>query len=191
MKSEERTGHGNTGGSEEANAFSEFVGLLTRHQADLWAFILSQLPGHPDVADILQETNITLWTNRQRFEPGSDFIAWSFTVAKFAILKHLKKDKRSNRLVFRGDLLALISDEAPEVFRDGNRRLQWLEACLGKLRPADRDLIRHRYQGEGDLEAYGRRIGRSASSLSVTLYRVRAALRACIEKGLTQEEHSA
>lgn len=187
----ERTDRGNDGGFEEECAFSEFVTLLTRHQPDLWAFILSQLPGHPDVADILQETNMTLWTNRQRFEQGTDFIAWSFTVAKFAILKHLKKNKRSDRLVFREELLELVSAEAPEVFRDGNRRLKWLGVCLGKLRPADRDLIRHRYQGEGSLEEYGRRIGRSVSALSVTLHRVRAALRTCIEKGLTQEEHSA
>jgi RNA polymerase sigma-70 factor, ECF subfamily len=187
----ERTGRGNDGESEEERAFSDFVTLLTRHQADLWAFILSQLPGHPDVADILQETNVTLWTNQHRFEQGTDFIAWSITVAKFAILKHLKKGKRSDRLVFREELLELVSAEAPEVFRDGNRRIKWLEVCLGKLRPADRDLIRHRYQGEGNLEEYGRRIGRSASALSVTLHRVRAALRTCIEKGLNHEEHPA
>ncbi len=192
MKSAERTGCGGEGGAGEASSLSEFVNLLTRHQADLWAFILSKAPGHPDVADMLQETNVALWTNRQKFELGTDFIAWSFTVAKFVILKHLKKDKRSsNRLVFRDELLDIISAEAPAAFRDGNSRLKWLETCLEKLRPVDRELVRFRYQEEGGLEEYGRRVGRSAASLSVTLFRVRAALRACIEKGLLQEERSA
>lgn len=188
MKPGEDTACANSGGHDEAGSLAAFVGLLTRHQPDLWAFILSQLPGHPDVADILQETNVTLWTNRHRFELGTDFIAWSFTVARFTILKHLKKNKRADRLVFREELLDLIAAEAPERFRHGNSRLKWLEHCLAKLRPVDRELIRYRYQEEGGLETYGRKIGRSAASLSVTLHRVRAALRACIEKGISQEE---
>ena len=131
---------------------------------------------------------MSLWNNRHRFEPGTDFIAWSFTVTRFTILGHLKKKKRGDWLVFRDELLDMISTEAPDVFRDGSRRLNWLETCLGKLRPEDRDLLDHRYRREGGLAEYGKAVGRSASSLSVTLHRVRAALRSCIEKGMNLEE---
>lgn len=187
MNFHEQTGAQSHCDSDGGAADPDFVALLTRHQPDIWAFILVQLPGHPDVEDILQETNVALWTNRHRFEAGTDFITWSFTVAKFVVLRHLKKGKRSRWLVFRSELLDLISVEAPEVFGDGARRLHWLEACIGKLRFEDRELLRSRYHEHGSLEEYGRRVGRSAASLSVTLHRIRAALRTCIERGLSQE----
>ncbi|MFT5633595.1 MAG: RNA polymerase sigma-70 factor (ECF subfamily) [Rubritalea sp.] len=38
-----------------------FIKLLTEHQANLRAFIVSLMPGSPDVADVLQETNVILW----------------------------------------------------------------------------------------------------------------------------------
>lgn len=176
---------------DDAGVLSEFVGLLTRHQPDLWAFIISRVPGHPEMEDILQETNVALWTHRQRFEKGTDFVAWSFTVAKFVILRHLKKNKRGAWLVFNDDLVELMDSEAPEIFDDGASRLRLLETCLGKLRPEERDLIDYRYSRRGDLETLGRMVGRSASSLSVSLHRIRAALRACIEREQKREERMA
>lgn len=173
--------------SDDAGILSDFVGLLTRHQPDLWAFILSRVPGHPEVEDILQETNVALWNHRQRFEKGTDFVAWSFTVAKFVILRHLKKNKRAGWLVFNDELVELMDSEAPTVFDDGASRLRLLETCLGKLRSDERDLIDYRYSRRGDLESLGRKVGRSASSLSVSLHRIRAALRACIEREQKRE----
>ena len=38
-----------------------FIKLLTEHQANLRAFIVSLMPGSPDVADVLQETNVIPW----------------------------------------------------------------------------------------------------------------------------------
>ncbi len=177
--------------SSSGDEFARFVELLTRHQSDLWAFIFSQLPGHPDVADILQKTNVILWLKRGDFEPGSDFLAWAFSVARYEVRAHLKEAKRANWLVFNDELLETISAEAPEQFGDGNLRLKWLGICLGKLRPAERQLVEHRYESQEGLAEYAARSGRSVSSLSVTLHRVRAALRACIEKGIAREGNTA
>lgn len=162
----------------------EFVTLLTKHQADLWAFIMSQLPGSPDVADVLQKTNLTLWTKQKQFELGTDFRAWAFTVARFEVLAHLKSGKRGNWLVFSHELIEVIAEESPDVIPEAGLRLKQLECCLEKLRPEDRSLLDHRYGSHSGLEAYAAQTGRSVSGLSVTLHRVRSALRECIEKGL-------
>jgi RNA polymerase sigma-70 factor (ECF subfamily) len=37
-----------------------FVKLMTKHQGNLRAFIISLMPGSPNVADVLQETNAVL-----------------------------------------------------------------------------------------------------------------------------------
>lgn len=163
---------------------TEFVSLLTEYQADLWAYIISQLPGSPDVADILQKTNLALWTKQQDFEPGTNFRAWAFTVARFEILAHLKKSKRGNWLVFSDSLQETIASEAPEAVPESSVRLRLLEECMQKLRPNHRELLNHRYQSKDGLDSYARQCGRSVSSLSVTLHRVRANLRKCIQIGL-------
>ncbi|NWK55739.1 sigma-70 family RNA polymerase sigma factor [Verrucomicrobiaceae bacterium N1E253] len=165
---------------------TEFVSLLTEHQADLWAFIISQLPGNPEVGDILQKTNLTLWTKREQFAPGSNFRAWAFSVARFEVLAHLKKHKRGNWLIFNDELLETISMEAPAAIPESSLRLKLLESCTAKLQPQHRDLLNHRYQSKDGLASYAKQCGRSVSSLSVTLHRVRATLRKCIETGLAK-----
>lgn len=165
----------------------EFVTALTNHQADMWAFIVSLMPGHPDVADVLQKANVVLWTKRDSFTPGTNFRAWALSVARFEVLAHLKSLRRQPCFVFDGELLDLLAAEAPEVQPSGSGRLEALEHCLGRLRPQDRELIDQRYRQHGGLERHARRCGRSVSALSVTLFRLRAALRRCISQHLDAE----
>lgn len=54
----------------------EFVTELTANQGRIRAFLVSLMPGSPDIGDILQETNIVLWKSRARYKPGSNFLAW-------------------------------------------------------------------------------------------------------------------
>lgn len=166
---------------------SEFVGLLTAHQADLWAFIIALLPGDSEVADVLQKTNLVLWKGQKKFKPGTNFLAWSFTIARFEVLTHLKKKKRHGPILLDGELLEMIASEAPDEIERADRRLAALENCLKKLRPEDRELLNHRYQSHLGLEKFSKRVGRSVSSLSVTLHRLRTELRKCIANRIAEE----
>ncbi len=74
-----------TGEDEE-----QFVQLLADHQVAIRAFIVSLLPGAPGVDDVIQETNMVLWRKRESFELGTSFKAWSFTVARFQMMRHRK-----------------------------------------------------------------------------------------------------
>lgn len=49
-------------------ALQAYVTLMTKHQANLRAFIVSLMPGSRDVDDVLQDTNAVLWQKRARFE---------------------------------------------------------------------------------------------------------------------------
>ncbi|MCH7225436.1 sigma factor [Haloferula sp. A504] len=90
-------------GSPEADDpgdLQAYVKLMTEHQGNLRAFIISLMPGSPDVADVLQETNAALWQKRAKFEPGSNFIAWSFQIARYEVRRQRDRTKRLGRLVF-------------------------------------------------------------------------------------------
>ena len=170
---------------------AEFVSLLTRHQPDLWSYLITLMPGDPDTADVLQKTNLVLWTKQQDFEPGTNFRAWAFAVARFEVLAHLKKRKREGIVLLDDELLDMIAQEAPDALAASDRRLAALERCLHQLRPQDRKLLDHRYRSNVGLDEFAARVGRSVSALSVTLHRLRSSLRKCVQDQLVREEGGA
>jgi RNA polymerase sigma-70 factor (ECF subfamily) len=172
---------------ETPQALGDFVTLLTRHQPDLLAFIISLMPGDPEVQDVLQKSNLVLWNKRSQFSPGTDFRAWAFAIARFEVLNHLRKQKRARPALLDHGLLETLAAEAPTCLEPADRRLRALELCLAKLRPQDRELLEFRYSSGLGLQEFAERVGRSVSSLSVTLNRLRLALRRCMARQLAAE----
>lgn len=171
--------------SELANTLQEFVTLLTKNQSRIRSFIVALMPGNPDVGDVLQETNLVLWKSRDRFQPGTNFRAWAFTVARLEILHYRARTKRSNRILLSEELLDLITEEMPKT-DDHETYLNALETCKAKLPEKQRELITVRYHPDHSLEQLAQQTGRKASALRVALLRIRTTLRQCIEKSLTQ-----
>ena len=71
---------------DDPAALQVYVSLMTKHQANLRAFIVSLMPGSQDVEDVLQNTNAVLWQKRARYAHGTNFIAWAFKIARFEVL---------------------------------------------------------------------------------------------------------
>lgn len=167
----------------------EFVSLLTDHQEVLRSYIIAQLPGSPDVRDILQEVNITLWERMHDFEPGTNFGAWACTTAYYKILDHRKRLKRDGRLIFDDALCErLVADSGQREPAALEMRRLALRTCLSRLSPANRELLECRYaQARGGMEELAEKTGRTRASLRVTLARLRASLRRCIHEKIRLE----
>ncbi|NWK55804.1 sigma-70 family RNA polymerase sigma factor [Verrucomicrobiaceae bacterium N1E253] len=164
----------------------EFVSLLTDHQEVIRSYIISQVPGSPDVRDILQEVNIRLWEKMNDFQLGTNFGAWACTVAYYKILDYRKKQKRNGFLIFNDELCETLAKEAeerhPEQFE---QKRQALQQCLKQLSQANQELIQARYEdSSNNMAQISQTSGRSRASLRVTLSRLRATLRQCINKRL-------
>jgi RNA polymerase sigma-70 factor (ECF subfamily) len=65
-------------------------------------------------------------------------------------------------------------------------RIRALRGCLGKLKDADRDLLVRRYWKKQRLQDFAVLTGRSLTGLKVTLFRLRAGLKRCIERELPE-----
>jgi hypothetical protein len=89
---------------------AEFIGLLTEHQVDMQAFILSSLGDYSDTLDELQRTNIVLWKKASQFRAGAPFLPWALKVAKFEVLAFMRA-RRRDRQVFCPEVV-----EVGEVF---------------------------------------------------------------------------
>ena len=174
--------------SKVMDQLQEFVAQLTKNQGRIRAFIVTLMPGSPDVGDVLQETNLTLWKSRERFRPGTNFPAWAFKVARLEVLHYrarMKRAKRNDGILLSEELMDLIVEDIPES-GDYEVYLKALESCKSKLSKEQRELLEIRYHSGCSLEQFAQQTGRKASVLRVTLLRIRTALRLCIEQSLPQ-----
>ncbi len=160
-----------------------FVHLVVSHQAALRAFVLSLLPGSPDVDDVIQEANAAIWQKRGEFEIGTNFKGWMFSVAKFKVLAHWRDLKRRKEWAVPEETLVKLIEqgeaggcEATETKHEALRR------CLQQLRPEDRGLVLGRYIQDRSLKELAAKIGRNADSVKVSLHRIRMALKVCVRR---------
>lgn len=167
----------------------EFVQLFTRSQRQIYLYILSQVPSPVEAEEILQETNLVIWRKVDRFEPGTNFLAWAYQIANLEVLKFRERRHRE-KLRFSEEFIERIAEEAqgsPEHFE---ARRQALMTCIARLRDADRQLIEERYSlGENGLSV-ARKLGRPANSVYQSLGRIRRALMECISRRLALEASS-
>jgi RNA polymerase sigma-70 factor (ECF subfamily) len=166
---------------------SEFVLLITRHQASMYAYILTIHPNRVAAQDILQESNIVLCRKRSEFEPGTSFKAWALRIAYWQTMAHLKRVKRSGFVELEPDVIDLVSQEAEEHLGDFEDRHTALRSCLQKLPPGDTSILLAHYRNGESIADLSGRLGRSRDALKQVLMRIRRALRACIERQLAQE----
>lgn len=168
---------------------TEFVAQLTAIQLSLRLYVQSLLAGDSAAHDVVQQANVTLWQKRDEFTRGTNFKAWAFSVARYEVLNHRKRQARDSRFVFGEELEQVFANDLIERADDTERRHEALRSCLKKLRQQDRELLLHRYTATaGTLDDFAQCVGRSVGGLKVSLHRLRNALLGCIEKQLATTE---
>ena len=165
---------------KNSQSLQNYVQLMTQHQGALRGFVVSLMPGMPGVSDVLQETNLVLWQKMEKYEDGSNFLAWAFTIARYEVMHHRDRAKRDGRIVFSDKLVDAIAEVDP-IQEDNEQHLLALESCMNKLNENQRQLIQHRYSKGQSLENLAASLQKPASALRVSLFRTRAALKKCIE----------
>lgn len=167
----------------------EFVQQFTVHQRRLYLFILSQLASTQDAEEVLQETNLVIWSKYHQFDVKTNFFAWAARIATYEILKHRQR-RRSDKLRFSDEFVEAVSRDVQERSDEFEQRRAALELCLQKLRPDDRQLIHQRYQPGNRGKHLAADLGRPANSVYQSLGRIRRSLLECIQRRLAVEAHA-
>lgn len=165
---------------------SEFIQSFTKTQRPLFLYILSLVPRPVDAEEILQETNLVIWTKSHQFQPGTNFRAWACQIAYFEVLKYRER-KHREKLYFNPELMEMIAAESLQQAELMDRRRQALAECLMKLRDSDRALIQTRYSPDGEGPGIADRLGRPINSIYQSLSRIRKSLLECINRRLAAE----
>jgi RNA polymerase sigma-70 factor (ECF subfamily) len=146
-------------------------------QARLRSFIAGYVPRAEWVDDVAQQTYVSAYRDLRKFQVGTDFAAWIRRIAYNHLRAELERAGRRRRL--ESELLARLerAPDPPDV--DG------LRECVEALPPTSREIVKGYYADALGLAEIGRRLGRSADSLKVALFKIRGRLRECVESKLT------
>lgn len=158
---------------------SQFIEALTRSQGRLFAFILTLLPDHVAASDVLQNTNMVLWQKAGKFKAGSNFTAWSSTVAYYEV-RAFRKRAAQDRHMFSDAFLEQVADVARDATSNSEQMAAKLAFCLKKLSSSQREMIQKRYAPGGCVAAMACELGKSEGTISQTLYRIRKQLARCL-----------
>ncbi len=167
----------------------EFVRLLTQNERKVYSFILSMVPNLADADEILQETNVRLWEQFDKFEPGTDFAAWARTIARYMVMAFRTRTGRE-RVHFSDTFLRVVADEMAAIEPEMDQQREALDACLKTLPTHSRQLIDLVYTGGLSMKDIAGRIGKSVAATYKATARVRTALYHCIENRLNAGGHA-
>jgi RNA polymerase sigma-70 factor (ECF subfamily) len=115
-----------------------FEELLRAHERQLFGYIFSLVRNLADAEDLFQETCVALWDQFDRFEQGTNFAAWSSTVARFRVLKFLERRPQSVVAFSEEAHARLLEVAAAGDPHELDARREALAACVEKLHERQR-----------------------------------------------------
>ena len=159
-----------------------FMRLYTAVQRRLYAYITALVPDENSVEDIVQETVSYMWRQFDDFEPGTDFAAWAFTIAKFRIFDYIKQKQKDKKAFSDKTINAIEEIVKVRTQQDEDSRLDRLRKCMKKLSEKDRQLLSLRYEVGASIKGMSERVEQSVNTLYNRLYRIRIALLNCVRQ---------
>lgn len=173
----------------KSQEYDNFVRLLTAHQHRVYAYILGMVPNWADADEVLQETNVRLWQEWEKFDPGSDFGAWALKVAYYQVLTFRKSASRRREQPSQ-EFVAAVAQCFEQTDDLTTARAAALRSCFAKLTPDNQELIRKCYSPGAIIREVAAQLNRSVDATYRALSRAREALRKCIRRRLTEEGQS-
>ncbi len=96
------------------------------------------LCGRPDLADdLVQEAAARAWAHRDRFTPGTNMRAWTFTILRNHYLSELRRDRR--QVAYDPDLAERQLVTGPN--QEGPIHLADMQTALRRLSPERREAV--------------------------------------------------
>jgi RNA polymerase sigma-70 factor (ECF subfamily) len=153
--------------------------LFVQYSSEVRGFILALLPDMSRADDVFQETFLTVTRKAADFRPGSNFLAWACTIARFKVKEAGRRRPDSPQL--SEEVLESLCAASPEPENE-DQEMELLNECLEELHPHTRRAMELRYEQGHKPAEIAKRLGWTPESVYVVLSRARAALRECVAR---------
>ncbi|TWT88774.1 RNA polymerase sigma factor YlaC [Pseudobythopirellula maris] len=172
---------------------------VERHGDALLGYALARVNDMATAEDLVQETLLTAWRSRDKFDGRASFRTWLVAILRRRIADHYRGEARKRRPAKRADDSATPFDkhgkwaeeiaewpadrtaETPEKIVENAEFWDALARCSGSLPAQLERAFRLREFGRGSVEEICEHEGITRKNLSVRLHRARLMLRKCLE----------
>lgn len=166
----------------------DFLRLYSLYQKQIYASIGTYFRNSADIDEVLQETSIILWSKFHELRSDGDFLRWAIGIARFEVLRHLRKHKNGS-FPFDEEVAELLAEERDRHLDYLDLRREALERCLKKLKLRDRTLIEDCYSSNTLVKQVAKRMCRPVNAVYQSLSRIRRSLHDCITRSLAAREN--
>jgi RNA polymerase sigma-70 factor (ECF subfamily) len=127
----------------------EFYTRFDQLAVMLQSFAYNLTKNQEDARDLFQETAYRALTNRDKFSPGTNFKAWSFTIMKNIFINNYRKKVKSNTIMDSTDNMYFINsgDNAIANAAEANMLMEELTGMIERLDDSIRIPFMMHYQG--------------------------------------------
>lgn len=159
---------------------------MDRDYDGVWAYVAALTSGAGEAEDIVHEAFLAAF---DRLAAGKAFEgdpgAWLRATARNLVYAWWREQRRMPQDV--ADRLRQVADEADDALtRAARREVQAaLDECLDRLPDAERRLVADRYEKGLRVTDMAERLRCKATTLRVRLFRIRQALRRCVDAVLS------
>lgn len=167
----------------ETDRGKHFMMLYMSVQRRLYGYVMSSIPNPSDADDIVQETVSIMWSEFDKFQPGTNFAAWALCIARYQILTYRKQITKKKR-VFSEQAMEAIQEVAETTNHLEQERRKALQHCLEKLGEKERKILCFRYEIGATLRTVSERLNINNNTLYNVLGRIHITLLNCVRRNM-------
>ena len=158
---------------------------LEEHGDSLFRYALTRVRNTDTAEELVQETLIAGWRNRDRFDGRSSVSTWLFSILRNKLIDFLRVESRQARIqeqhrdTVRDSETLWPSDPAKDLENDEFWKIFF--ECVAKLPPKLSEAYTLREINESSTQEACEILGITANNFSARLRRARLALRDCLQ----------
>jgi RNA polymerase sigma-70 factor (ECF subfamily) len=168
----------------QAGDHDAFAALLDAHLPHVRTFLALKAPVPQLVDELAHDTFVFAFRHLDEFQPGTSFRAWVRAIAWNLLRAEVQRFAREQVNQEKFAAWQLAEWETTSTETAPTAEAEHLQSCLDQLDGPLRELITLKYRDEQSTETIAARLKRSLVWVRVSLFRVRAQLRECIEAKL-------
>ncbi|MGE3803172.1 MAG: sigma-70 family RNA polymerase sigma factor [Gemmataceae bacterium] len=165
------------------DAQQRFLRLFLANEREVFRTVAAIIPNLEDARDVVQQVALALWERFDDYDPGRPFAPWACAFAVNLARQWLTRHQRWQAFL-NGGLVNELIRRREELLAEMDSRFGHLEKCLHKLPEDQRALLEGYYQRRTPVDILAQEAGRTVDAVYKLLQRLRAVLRACIERSV-------
>ena len=142
-----------------------------------------------DVDDLVQESLLTAWRDRESFRAESSVDTWILSIARNRVRRRYRKEGRRREI--REALAALASLESREIPEDLLRAQETgrrVRSALDRLNPAHAEVLVLKYLDGRPVASIAEKLGETEKAVESRLFRAKEELRLLLKETFDESE---